>query len=115
MVAAPERQKFQNADAGRSRRTGLSRAGRRRAATFLDLTAQGRAVQTALLSRRGPLGSETAEQRALVQDRARLVRSVAEAERLDGFALSRQANITEAQAPSIFHMPYFIWHMKYGN
>src|SRR5262245_3432152 len=87
MVAAHERQKFQDPDAGRSRRVGLSRAGQRRAATLLDLAAQGRPLEAALLPGRGPLDSEAAEQRALVQDRARLVRSVAEAERLDGVAL----------------------------
>src|SRR5215510_10376946 len=88
MVAAPERQKFQDPDAGRSWRTGLPRAGRRRAATLLDLAAQGRPLEAALLPRRGSLDSEAAEQRSLVQDRARLVRSMAEAERLDSLAIS---------------------------
>src|SRR5262245_63634787 len=87
MVAPSERQKFQDADAGRSRRARLSRPGRRRAATLLDLAAQGRSLEAALLPRRGPLDSEAAEQRALVQNRARLARSVAEAERLNSIAL----------------------------
>src|SRR6266508_4346652 len=79
MVAPSERQKFQDPDAGRSRRAGLPRPGRRRAATLLDLAAQGRPVEAALLPGRRPLDSEAAEQRTLVQNRARLVRSVAEA------------------------------------
>src|SRR5215471_6367601 len=89
MVAPSERQKIQDADAGRSRRARLPRPGRRRAATLLDLAAQGRPLEAALFPRRRPLGSEAAEQRALVQDRTRLARSVAEAERLDGVALKR--------------------------
>src|SRR5215813_3770611 len=87
MVSPSERQKFQDADAGRSRRAGLPRPGRGRAATLLDLAAQGRPVEAALLPGRRPLDSEAAEQRTLVQNRARLARSVAEAERLDSVAL----------------------------
>src|SRR5262249_38927305 len=46
-----------------------------------------RAVAVALLPRRRPLGAETAEQRAVVQDGAQLARSMVEAKQHDRVAL----------------------------
>src|ERR1700756_1496952 len=58
----------QDADAGRPQPTGLPSGCERGHATLHDTATAGRTVRDAVLSRRRPLGAETAELSALVQD-----------------------------------------------
>jgi len=68
MVAAPVRGKFQNADAGRARPERLPTRCERRFSAFHHAANAKGAVEDVVFPRRRPLGAQTAEQPALVQN-----------------------------------------------
>src|SRR6476620_4834176 len=72
MVAAPVRGKFQNADAGRARPERLPTRCERRFSAFHHAANAKGAVEDVVFPRRRPVGVETAEQPALVQNSERL-------------------------------------------
>ena len=89
VVAAPVREKFQDAHAGHPRPARLPARRERRIPAFHHAANGRRSVEDALLPRRRPLGAEAAELTALVQDGQRLGGPVDEVADLRSLVLGR--------------------------